>query len=336
MSILDSLKSVAQSRVPCIWTVPIALAFLFCGAYFYSGSSHPPEMVQAPFPRDGGSYYATEKATEIMFNNAGKPTCNDFFTVFTAGVGAAAKESCLKPFKELSDRFEVWNDQMRSLNSTMYVYTNFHDGHMCQFSGYPNLKMVNFDTDALFAKFNMTEALATMKAWPGRPTRVADVMRLLLAREYHRTYIDMDILLIDAHRSHYMHPFAGAAIFQDNKNALEITNSAFCLPSSILERMIAFVDRRIRLGSNNYFYTELGPSMFHKVLFNQYPAVSLFSQNHPAVADLDRLAREALIYNHRTIHLSGHVRKGHPEYTYRELALATKEKLVSANSQLKR
>lgn len=258
--------------------------------------------------------------------------------MFTAGVGASVhKASCVGPFKELSDRFEVWNEQMAALNTTMSIYSNFRDAtEKCQFKGYNNLQMVYFDADELFAQHKLDDAYKIMKQWPGRPTRVADVMRLLVAKDTSKTYIDMDIVLMDMHKSHYMYPFAGAAIFRDNKNALEITNSAFCLPQPVLKRMIYFVDRRIRLGSSDYFYTELGPSMFHKVLLNQYPTVALYSQNHPAVADLDRLARESLIYAHRTLHLSGHVRKGHPEFTFRELVLAIKEKIIAARGQLRR
>lgn len=291
-----------------------------------------------PFPNGVGSYYSTESESANMFHSLLQPTCSDFFTVFTAGVSAEAqKVSCSEPFKALSDRFEVWNEQMAAMNTTLAIYTNFHDGSsVCHLSGYPNLQLVHFDEIELFVRHNLSDAYKVMKKWPGRPTRVADVMRLLIAHETHRTYIDMDIIFVDMHKAHFMYPFAGAAIFQDNKNAIELTNSAFCLPQVVLQRMVSFVDRRIRLGSQEYFYTELGPSMFHKVIFNQYPAIALYSQNNPAVADLDRLARETLIYSHRMLHLSGHVRKGHPEFSFKELTLAIKEKINSVRKQLKR
>lgn len=47
--------------------------------------------------------------------------------------------------------------------------------------------------------------------------------------------------------------------------------------------MILFQKLRIADGPNTYHYTELGPSLFHKVLMNKDYSVSLYSQNNPKV-----------------------------------------------------
>lgn len=336
-NVFKKLQSFLEIRVPIIFVV--ASVLLIAGTYYiFSSKSHPPLIVHPPFPHSVQFYNSLEKETfASMFHSVGKPTCSGFFTVQTAGVGRLArKESCAESHNALSDRYAVWNEQMQAFNTTLSIYSNFHDaGSVCNFDEYSNLQMIPFEADALFERLNMTDAFKTMETWPDRRTRFADVMRLLLAYETRKTYIDTDIFFIDMHEAHYMHPFAGATVYRDDLNALEITNAAFCLPQSLLQRMLSFVDRRICLGSKKYFYTELGPSMFHKVLLNHYPAVALYSVNRGS-PDLDLLAREALIYSHRLLHLSGHIRKGHPELSFKELTLAIQKSMSNLRSQLRR
>ena len=67
-----------------------------------------------------------------------------------------------------------------------------------------------------------------------------------------------------------------------------------------------------------YFYTELGPSMFHNVLMNRHEIV-MYSHNNPAEASLDEIARGIHQYGHMHLHLTGHVRKGNNDLNFGEI-----------------
>jgi len=171
-------------------------------------------------------------------------------------------------------------------------------------------------------------------------------MRLLIALKTKKSYIDLDIIFIPIiktnhnnfhqnliDKSDFMKAYTGVSVFQDEKNALEITNAAFCLPPIILKRMIAFINERIIKGNHDdksYFYTELGPSLFHKILLNHQPSIRLYSHNNPGISDISRIVSDTIIYNHKQLHLAGWVRKGNSNYKYNDLAEIILKKIYKA------
>ena len=83
------------------------------------------------------------------------------------------------------------------------------------------------------------------------------------------SYLDSDVHFLSLQKGWYQIPYVGAQLWSDSKNAIEITNAAFCLPRDILKDMIGYqqsaILRKKEGIKNKYFYTELGPSMFHHV-----------------------------------------------------------------------
>ena len=58
------------------------------------------------------------------------------------------------------------------------------------------------------------------------------------------------------------------------------------------------------ISMDGFFYTELGPSMFHRILLNKYP-VLLASQNHPAVIKPQEIGESIIHYGHNMLHITG-------------------------------
>lgn len=136
------------------------------------------------------------------------------------------------------------------------------------------------------------------------------------------------------------HYFATAAVWSDTGDAapqqggcgVEYSNCAFCLPQSLLldmisrqrgiisRKMLAFRD--LGEGGDRYYYTELGPALFQKVLMNHPQGnIHIYSHNHPEVSALDSVRAGMVEYGHPFLHLTGRIRsqipealKGFPEY----------------------
>ena len=137
--------------------------------------------------------------------------------------------------------------------------------------------------------------------------------------------MDTDITYLQLQKELYLQSYVGAALWSNSKNAIEISNCAFCLPKYILKNMLAFQKTRILRGSDKYFYTELGPSMFHNVLMNRHDVV-LYSQNAPAESNLNAIASGIHKYGHKQLHLTGHVRKGNPTMSFGNLVNTIRNK----------
>jgi len=217
-------------------------------------------------------------------------TCDNFMSVLsTRQPWSSTNESCAPIFYELDDQIRILSTQMYTLDSTLTIFTNYPITNLCTVN-YPNIIIKTFDALDLLREYGFKNELKIMRSWGDVGyARTSDILRLLLALKYKKAYVDFDIHFLKTTRSIFMKQFVGAAMWDDKKNAIEITNSAFCLHSDALEDLIKFAKDRIMRNNNTYFYTELGPSMFHKVLMNKHP-VTLLSKNHPQHASLDIIA----------------------------------------------
>jgi hypothetical protein len=251
-------------------------------------------------------------------------TCRDFFTVLPDGhlkkQGEQYKSvKCEKIFGRYQENLEILNERMARMGTKLYVYSDMEDVESrCNLSQYTHIESVYFEPSELFQKHGLGGKVYSIvqEKWTNKYARLSDVFRVLLAKEHRHSYIDLDVVLISRRAEVFMQPYVGVSVTMDARNALEITNAAFCLPQEVLHRMTLFIKNRVLDGPSTYFYTEMGPSLFHKVIFNSNASVSLYSLNDPQSPDLDRLVRETIAYNHLLWHLNGHVRKGNPFLSY--------------------
>ena len=255
-------------------------------------------------------------AVMMPLNNS---TCDNFMSVLlTRTLWSKSNESCAPTFFELDDQIRIFSAQMTELNSTLTIFTNYDLRNSCAFD-YPNIFLSSFDAIDLLLENGFGGELQIMKSWGDTGyTRVSDIFRLLLAQKHRKTYIDFDIHFLNTTRTLYMNQFVGAAMWNDNKCAIEITNSAFCLNNNVLNDLITYLKQRIITNNNYYFYTELGPSMFHKVIMNNHP-ILLYSQNHPQLHSIDDIVASMNLYHHHFLHLTGRIRSKSEELSYQNL-----------------
>ena len=230
---------------------------------------------------------------------------------------------CVDHKSELVDKLTLLSEQFRIMNSNLTVYVT--GMRSCDIN-LKNIKFQLYNATSILTEYGFGSVISKMYAWKNKYTRLADIVRILLAHKYQMTYLDVDVHFLDLHKELYQIPFVSAALWSDNKNAIEITNAMFCLPKNILEDMIQFQLNRVSKGSDTYFYTELGPSMFHHVLINRY-SIPLYSHNSPIEPSIDKIAYDIQLYGHKHLHLCGHVRKGNSDLKFSELVNQIREKV---------
>ena len=242
--------------------------------------------------------------------------CDDFFALWPS--------DCVDKFSELDEKMRVLSAQMSAMGSNLTLFVT--DSKQCDFP-YPGISTQTFNATELLVSMGFSVAFPIMDTWKKtRYTRIPAILRIGLAHRHGKSYLDTDVTLLLLQKEPFMRAYAGAALWSNLKNAIEITNAAFCLPRPVLADMMAFQRARVLKGGEDYFYTELGPSMFHNVLMNRYP-VALYSQNHPAQPSLDSIARDVHQYGHLQLHLTGHVRKGNSNLAFGEIVNVIRTKI---------
>jgi hypothetical protein len=246
-----------------------------------------------------------------------KRTCDGFFALWPS--------DCVDKYADLNMKLKVLHAQMKTMNSTLTLYVT--DMKMCSFDLYESHIIIEkFNPTDLLIEYGFEPTFAIMDTWPkNRYTRISDILRLALASKYSKSYIDTDVTFLNLQKYLYEKTYVGSAIWSNSKNAIEITNGAFCLPNNILSDMMSYQKNRILHGSDKYFYTELGPSMFHNVLMNRHE-IMMYSQNNPAEPSLDEIARAIHQYGHMHLHLTGHVRKGNKDLNFGEIVNTIRRK----------
>ena len=196
----------------------------------------------------------------VKRQDASLGVCKDFFAVWPG--------DCVKSFPYMTERMRVLSAQMAVMNATLTFFTTDTTGCMA-FAKYPHVVVTKFNaTEELLDHGFGREALAAVDRWDkAKFTRISDVLRLCLAHRHRMSYLDTDVHFLHLQKALYEQPYVGAQIYSDNKNAIEITNAAFCLPRPVLSDMMGYQLARIlqRGLAQKFFYTELGPSMFHHV-----------------------------------------------------------------------
>lgn len=241
--------------------------------------------------------------------------CQGFFALWPS--------DCVDRFEELDEKMRTLSAQMVAMNSSLTLFVTAVK--QCEFP-YPSIEVQVFNATELLVSMGFSEAFPIMDKWKKtRFTRISDILRIGLAHKHGKSYLDTDVTFLLLQKRYYERAYAGAALWSNLKNAIEITNAAFCLPKAVLGDMISFQKTRVLRGSDAYFYTELGPSMFHNVLMNRH-AVVLYSQNHPAQPSLDAIARDVHAYGHLQLHLTGHVRKGNIALSFGQIVNTIRRK----------
>ena len=263
-------------------------------------------------------YHAYDASRVEAFKSSGSPyakTCDGFFALWPS--------DCVERFEELDEKMRVLSAQMSAMGANLTLFVT--GAKQCLFP-YPGIHVNVFNSTELLVSMGFSEAFPRMSTWKKtRFTRISDILRIGLAHKYQMSYLDTDVTFLLLQKEAFERAYAGAAMWSNLKNAIEVTNAAFCLPRPVLADMMAFQKARILKGGDAYFYTELGPSMFHNVLMNRYP-VMLLSQNHPAQPSLDAIARDVHLFGHTQLHLTGHVRKGNADLSFGEVVNAIRSK----------
>jgi hypothetical protein len=267
-------------------------------------------LSDSKFWNDKELYHGYDQTTSSL----SKPhvaVCKGFFALWPS--------DCSDKHDDLDEKLRVISAQMEVMRANLTLFVT--DTNQCDYK-HKWISVQQFDWRQLLTENGFEPAFNVMDKWDTwekkRYTRISDIIRLGLAHKYGMAYMDTDITYLQLKRELYEKAFVGAALWSNSKNAIEITNGAFCLPKHILRDMMSFQLSRILNGPDKYFYTELGPSMFHNVLMNRHE-IMLYSQNHPAEPSLDEIARDVHKYGHKQLHLTGHVRKGNSHLNFGQI-----------------
>ena len=219
--------------------------------------------------------------------------CQDFFAVLSNTwmervaprntTGSVCSDLYHKYYYQLYDH----NLQMQKMSSRLTIFTSWTPQELqsdpsCltyfQTSNMTNIRVQQFDPETLLAQRGFsTEQIEWMKHWQDIPdikfqhvaTKLSDVFRVALQREYGMAYADLDLIhLMDDKRVYTAVPNVAVPVWQEEKGALEIQNSGFCFTSRQLDFLLAKMREVIQrkgseqIAGNMYQYTELGPMLF--------------------------------------------------------------------------
>jgi len=240
--------------------------------------------------------------------------CTDFFTVIAEMEPwkTNGNEPCADTFVRMDEHFRILSAQMEEMNSQLTVYTTYKlQGGFCSFN-YPNIVMKRVNGTELILSYkekDMSKMLHILRHdWElTEYARTSDILRLLKGYKFQQSYIDPDVHLLSLNKSDFMKQYTGACVWDEEICKIEVTNAAFCLTRGAIGDLVGYLYHRIVDGSDSFFYTELGPSMFHKVLFNNHKLL-LYSQNHPQHKTVSQIAAGVKEYKHKQLHITSNIR----------------------------
>ena len=161
----------------------------------------------------------------------------------------------------MEDKLRLISALMTSMNASFSLFVA--DSYMCNFE-YPYVHIHEYNMTSLLTKFNYNSVLSQILIWSLTSTdaftRASDILRLVLQYKYGMSYFDLDVHLLKPEKTLYYASYVSVAVYGQQKNSLELSNSAFCLPKLILQDLMDHQIHRILTGKSKYFYTELGPS----------------------------------------------------------------------------
>lgn len=242
--------------------------------------------------------------------------CNGFMTLVA---GASLHDhDCTSSMVGLRERIKLLSAQMVWMNSSLTIFSAFGNSTRqgCSWN-LPGINVVEFNATQLLLEYEFKDLLPEIESWSleGPKTkplkhqyaRLSDILRVLLAHKHRYTYLDYDVYYLVSDASKFLKTHVGAGAWSSEKHYLEISNSAFCLPAHVLEDMHSFIRDRIERSRGKYFYTELGPNMFHRVIYNKYP-ILMYTQNHPRLIEISDIRADVLNNRHEMLHMTGLLR----------------------------
>lgn len=217
--------------------------------------------------------------------------CSSFFSVISSAYlphEQTAKTPCagLGHYGAVLKRQSL---QMAALNSTLTIFTSWSELKLNRFENECNksFKVLDriffqqFDADALLHKYNFTaDQMRWIQNWYKTashkehvPARLADLLRIILAKENGMAYLDLDMIPVPPTTSNrsqpadlYLEsPCVAVPIWAEENGALEIQNSGFCFTGRQLDHLIGRMKTLINSkGETQVYptYTEMGPKLF--------------------------------------------------------------------------
>ncbi|CAB9527060.1 expressed unknown protein [Seminavis robusta] len=218
-----------------------------------------------------------------------EPACDNFFTVL-ASAWIPSEGNCSDVYKKYHDLILEHDASMARMNKKLTIFTTWSpeelqqgcgvlDNYVTNLTGHVQLQQ--FDPEPLLLKHGFTDQhIDWMKHWKDvaprfhhAVTRLSDVFRIVLQREFAMAYADLDLVyLLDDPRVYLTVPNVAVPIWSEEKGAFEIQNSAFCFSQPQLDRLIGNVKALMnskgetQKTKNSYMYTAFGPNLFQHSL----------------------------------------------------------------------
>ena len=222
--------------------------------------------------------------------------------------------------EDLHEKLHVLSAQMTAMNSSLTLYVTGMTG--CQF-GYPGIEVEESRPNSLW-KWGLNR-LSRKWTWVKTCyTRISDILRIGMAYRSGKAYTDTDVAYLEL-----ISACTNEVMWGQRCGATQRVLSRLQMEHFVSPEYFAGYDGLPEVanseGGDKYFYTELGPSMFHNVLMNRHD-IAMYSQNAPAEPNLDVIASDVYRFGHKQLHLTGHVRKGNKNLLFGELVNAIRLK----------
>ncbi len=163
-------------------------------------------------------FSAIEYRNRIVESN---DTCDGFMSVLAPRrPWKDENEPCIYTFYQQDENIALLSSQMKAMNASLTIYSGYERHALCNFT-YSNVHVEYFDAKALLIEYGFGDLIAKMSRWDYIGyTRASDILRILLALRYNKSYIDTDVHFLQLDRDLYMRSYVGAALWSEEKSAV--------------------------------------------------------------------------------------------------------------------
>lgn len=222
------------------------------------------------------------------------PQCGGRFTLL---VNWGLSDSCAVTYRNKAEQLDVLNEQHKKWNTVLYVYTSWPANENCTLEAYSSLKerRVNIK-NMLNANGFLNSDISPLRRL--KHTAISDVLRMVIMFETGLAYTDLDVIYTKPPSFYHHSAFVVAPVWHETGAAVEIQNSAMCLPRNACKTVLHWQRARVRKKGGNrraYSYTELGPVALQHTM-QTFGSIRIFPTINPYEAKSAKIKAQVQSY----------------------------------------
>jgi hypothetical protein len=204
--------------------------------------------------------YSLIQNNQLKLEKCNCGTCCNFFSLWL--------DDCVKKYQNLDEKLGLISFQMKEMNSTFTLFTT--SSRRCVFR-HPNTVIIVINQTDILLNCGFSSVIDTILSWDkSHSESLYGIFRICISKLYKMSYFNLDVHFLYLNKTIFECTYVSAAIYKDkdkdNLDLMKISNSAFCLPTDILNEILEHQLRRIVFNSSVNLQSDLGSSAIQNVI----------------------------------------------------------------------